>query len=300
MSRHHRENPVLQVWCFRSVSFRCRIESLSCRYLKLHCGLNFALQPFWAIVSTGDLEDDIISNIWTSDWHRETLELERIRLGTPNVLILPVTGFLDGTNLNTFAANSAMPFLISLLNYTLECLGADDSKKVFGFYPDLGFLSKAQKARKDVQKWMKDLDAYVAGKFVDSISEVYTTGIPWTDSKGVEYIVVPVVPFLVADMGEAFWMKGVRDNYRAIRPCHLCTVNYVDTHRVIKHHLLVYRDGDKATRRIKKWIRIRRSVCDSRTSEGSHSCSEKEGENGWKRSWDLSLGWLYVSLEISI
>lgn len=152
-------------------------------------------------------EADIISNIWTSEWYKETLQAEQVRLGTPNVLLLPVTGFLDGTNLNSFTNNSAMPFLVSLLNYTLECLAADASKKVYGFYPDLSFLSKAQKQRRDVQKWVKELESFVASTFVEGIREVYETGLSWTDSKGVQYTVVPLVPFLIADTGEAFWMK---------------------------------------------------------------------------------------------
>jgi hypothetical protein len=202
--------------------------------------------------------EDVISNIWTGEWYQKTLEAERLRFGTPHILLLPVTGFLDGASLNSFGSTSAMPLMISLLNYTLEWLAADDSKKVYGFYPDLSFISKAQKKKKDVQKWVKELESFVASKFVEGIKKAYETGIPWVDSKGVEYTLVPVVPFLIADMGEAPWMKGVRDSYKAKRPCHLCLINFGDAHRVIKRMFLRYRSGKKATVRIRKWLKIKR------------------------------------------
>lgn len=78
-----------------------------------------------------------ISNIFSGDWYKRTLVQEQKRLGDPFVRLLAVELFIDATNLDKLSRNTATPIIVTLLNFTLDVLHSDASKKLIGFFPDV-------------------------------------------------------------------------------------------------------------------------------------------------------------------
>ena len=60
---------------------------------------------------------------------------EQLRLGHPFVRLLPLTVFVDGTNLDRLGKKNATPITVSPLNFTQEALAVGYSKKLFGYCP---------------------------------------------------------------------------------------------------------------------------------------------------------------------
>jgi len=207
------------------------------------------------------------SNIWTGEWYRRTIEAEKVRLRTPNVVLVPVSYFIDSTWLDKLGKNSATPIIGSLLNFTLEVLASDDSKKLLGFYPDIS-LTKAQKADPEVKVFLQKLWYYVTEKLVDGIAKVYEEGgKTFTDSEGLEWRIVPVIAFVVTDRGEAAWLKGLLEGWNMRMPCHICKVLFTECDKVTLPGQVAYRMADETTEDVKRWAADLRSA----TSHSHHA-----------------------------
>jgi len=192
-------------------------------------------------LSDGELPP--ISNIWTGEWHQRTLEKEKLRLGTNNVALLPIALFIDKTNLDKLGRTKACPIILSLLNYVQDVIAGDESKKIFGYYPDV-HLSKEQQKKPQFKRMMKELYDYVTEKMLDGFVDLYNEGgIQWQDQSGETWNLVPVMAFVATDMEEAQWMKGVYQGRLAQMPCHLCEVSNALAVEVIPNDKLRYRCG---------------------------------------------------------
>jgi hypothetical protein len=142
---------------------------------------------------------------------------------------------------------------VTLLNFTLEVLASDWSKKIAGFFPDV-HLTDRQKKSSQIKAFLRDLYFYVTQCFVEGLNELYDAGgIEWMDSDGVVWHMVPVMSFVATDMEEAWRIKALYKGTNCNRPCHLCTIRYKDCDKVPEE--LHYRKAGKMIRLIKRFRR---------------------------------------------
>jgi len=206
--------------------------------------------------STGDEGD--ISNVWTGDWYKRTMEAEILRLKSPYVRLLGVSLFIDKTHLDVLGRNTACPIMVALLNFTLEVLASDWSKKIAGFFPDV-HLTDSQKRDPKIKAFMSDLYFYVTKCFLDGLNKMYDDGgMQWTDASGTVWRFVPVLSFIATDMEEAKRIKALYKGYQCNRPCHLCNVTFRRCDRVPA--VLEYRKASAMIRLIKQFKRETRLV----------------------------------------
>jgi len=192
--------------------------------------------------------------VWTGAWYHRTLRKERVRLGTNNVKLLVVSLFIDETHLDNLGRTCAVPIMSTLLNYTLEILASDKSKKLWGFYPDV-HLSNTQQQDPAVKKFMRELNSHVTDTFIKEMADLYQAGgRPFVDSEGAEWQIVPVLSFVVADMKEARVMKGVYNTWKCIMPCHMCEITFNECDHILEPADIAYRGGDEMTEDIKRWL----------------------------------------------
>ena len=164
------------------------------------------------------------SNVWTGAWCERSLKQEQARLQTPFVRLLVVVLFTDGTNLDKLSKKNARPTVVSLLNFTLEVLQGDKSKKLLGFFPDLQYTSE-QWEDDDFKNEVRKLNFYVLDQLVAVIAQVYQAGGEiFTDSAGVTWHLVPLVAFTATDTKEARALKGTLESASQRVPCNLCVV----------------------------------------------------------------------------
>lgn len=164
--------------------------------------------------------------------------------------------FIDKTHLDVLGRNVACPILVTLLNFTLEVLASDYSKKLAGYFPDVR-LTDAQKKNPKIKTFMRDLYFYVTQCYLDDLQELYDEGgLQWMDSSGEVWNFVPVLSFVATDMEEAKNIKGVYKGYEGNEPCHLCNVKFAVTDEIPDK--LVYRNGAKTLWLIKRFNRERR------------------------------------------
>jgi hypothetical protein len=192
-----------------------------------------------------------ISNVWTADWHKRTLKAEMLRLQSPNVRLLVVSLFIDKTHLDVLGRNTACPILVTLLNFTLEVLASDGSKKLAGFFPDV-HLTDAQKRNSKILLFMRDLYFYVSKCFIDGLNAMYDEGgIEWIDTSGEVWHLVPVLSFISTDLEEAKKIKGLYKGPTANRPCQNCTITYAECDKVPDE--LHYRNAEDLIGKIKQY-----------------------------------------------
>lgn len=174
-----------------------------------------------------------------------------MRLQSSNVRLLVLSIFIDKTHLDVLGRNIACPILVTLLNFTIEVLASDWSKKLAGYFPDVR-LTDAQKKSPKIRKFMRDLYFYVTKCYLDDLQELYDKGgWEWMDSSGGVWNFVPVLSFVATDMEEGQHIKGVFKGYQANEPCHLCNVKYGVADEIPDK--LVYRNGAKTLRLIKRF-----------------------------------------------
>jgi len=146
----------------------------------------------------------------------------------------------------------------SLLNYSLEVMNSDASKKLVGYYPDV-HLSGAQKSKQAVKDFLRKLDAHVTRTFVRGIADLYDAGgYPFTDSQGVEWQFVPVLAFVAADMEEARYIKGLKQAWNMRMPCHLCVCPFVNADKIVEPRDMEYRDGDELAELVREYEECKR------------------------------------------
>jgi len=187
------------------------------------------------------VDQNAITNIWTGDWYKRTIEQEKIMLGHPYVRLLVNCVFIDGTAVNRQGSQEATPIIQALLNYTQEQLASDASKKLYGFYPDVK-CTKEQKQNKDVDTFLRQLHSAVTTSYLEGIVEYYEKGgMQWQDSRGITWNLVPVIAFMTTDMKEARAQKGVYQAWKCRMPCNLCTMSFEEVDSTPEPGDLVYR-----------------------------------------------------------
>lgn len=229
--------------------------------------------------------DQVLSNIWTGNWYKRTISAEQDRLGHPYVRLLPVTIFVDGTNLDKLGRNNATPIIMSLLNFSQEVIAGDASKKLVGFYPDID-LSKEQRQDPAVKEFIRKLNDDVTSSFLEEVAESYTEGgLEFKDTAGITWNLVPVLVFMTTDTKEARAQKGVYESYCCRMPCHICKVLFDDCDVPIAPDDIQYRGGDEATRASSRLAKAA-SEGDNQSAkdlkEELHAQSLKPWSNPWR------------------
>lgn len=97
-----------------------------------------------------------IGDMTQSDWMRNNLEKERLRLPDRRVKLLPVMLFIDATTLDKFGKHTATPILATLLIFSLAVLKMDISKTLLGFIPKCE-LHGAERTGARAVIWMRDM-----------------------------------------------------------------------------------------------------------------------------------------------
>ena len=118
---------------------------------------------------------DKVGGVHTGHWHTRTLQSEKLRTGPPNVRLLCLQVFVDGTNLDSVSRNTATPTVVGLLNWDFSVLRSDAGKKLVGFFPDIK-TTKAQRKKKGLRKWIRQVNSLVLKKFVGEIKKVCDAG----------------------------------------------------------------------------------------------------------------------------
>ena len=203
-------------------------------------------------------DDANISNVWTGAWAKRTTLFEQQRLQTPNVRLLVITLFVDKTALDALGRNTACPMMMTLLNYTMDLLVQDNSKKVAFFYPDM-YLTKEQRKDKAVKRFMRGVYNWVTEKFMEELLKLYNRGgFEFVTPDGEVYYLVPVVAFAVTDMEEAKQIKGLYQGYNARMPCILCKVKFGHANIAFYSDELELRNAKEDARLINRYLKYDR------------------------------------------
>jgi len=169
-----------------------------------------------------------------------------------------VSIFVDKTALDSLARNTACPMMITLLNYTMDSLVSDVSKKVAFFNPEL-YLTVEQRSNPDIKKFMRALYNYATEKFLDAFVKLYNRGgFEFINPEGGTYMFVPVLAFAVTDMEEAKKLKELYQGYRARTPCHLCRVTFKNAGAAMRVEEFKFRQGSEDQVLVNRYLRYHR------------------------------------------
>lgn len=168
--------------------------------------------------------------------------------------------FVDKTALDALGRNTACPMMMTLLNFTMDYLAKDVSKRVAFFYPDL-YLTKQQRKDKNIKKFVRALYNYATERFLEDLVKLYDRGgFEYVTPEGEVFFLVPVIAFVVTDMEEAKKIKGLYQGYNARMPCMLCTNLYEHANLAFHPDELTLRDAEEDSRLVNRFLKYCRLV----------------------------------------